>query len=118
MGLKLRRKIVRKTICGKGYCTGSNKQYVHGRGMMDIFNVVKNIAAPAMNVVKENADTLKSTVEAIGNVVKIGDSTKTIVQEIMKRRKPKLQNSLQEDSLQGIVNKINQFKIGSGFAYV
>jgi hypothetical protein len=50
--------------------------------------------------------------------VKIGDSTKTIVQEIMKKRKPKIQNSLQDDTLQNIVDKINQFKIGSGFAYV
>ena len=118
MALKQKRKVNRKTICGKGYCTCQNKKYVHGKGIMDIFNSVKNLASPAMNFVKENADTLKNTVEAIGNVVKIGDSTKSIVQEIMKRRKPKVQNSLQEDTLKNIVDKINQFKIGSGFAYV
>jgi len=71
-----------------------------------------------MNFVKDNTDTLKNTAEAIGNVVKIGDSTKTIVQEIMKKRKPKISNSTQDDTLQNIVDKINQFKMGSGFAYV
>ena len=91
---------------------------MHGKGIMDIFNSVKNLAEPAINFVKENVDTFKNTAETIGNVVKIGDSTKTIVQEIMKRRKPKVQNNLQEDTLQNIVDKINQFKIGSGFAYV
>ena len=111
MALKQRRKVNRKVICGKGYCTCQNKNYVHGKGIMDV-------VAPAMNFVKDNADTLKSTAEAIGNVVKIGDSTKTIVQEIMKKRKPKIQNSTQEDTLQNIIDKINQFKMGSGFAYV
>jgi len=118
MALKQKKKEVRKIICGKGYCTCQNKKYVHGKGIMDIFNSIKNLAAPAMNFVKENADTLKSTAETIGNVVKIGDSTKTVVQEIMKRRKSKMQNSSQEDTLQNIVDKINQFKMGSGFAYV
>ena len=102
----------------KGYCTCQNKKYVHGKGFMDVFNSVKNLAAPAMNLIKDNTDTLKSTAEAIGNVVKIGDSTKTIVQEIMKKRKPKIQNSSHEDTLQNIIDKINQFKIGSGFAYI
>ena len=118
MALKQKRKVNRKIICGKGYCTCQSKRYVHGKGIMDIFNSVKNLAAPAMNFVKENTDTLKSTAEAIGNVVKIGDSTRAIVQEIRKKRKPKIQISSQEDTLQNIVDKINQFKIGSGFAYV
>jgi hypothetical protein len=91
MVLKQRRKVNRKVICGKGYCTCQSKKYVHGKGIMDV-------VALAMNFVKDNADTLKSTAEAIGNVVKIGDSTKTIVQEIMKKRKPKIQNSTQEDT--------------------
>ena len=106
MTLKQKNKVSRKIICGKGYCSCRNKQYVHGKGFMDVIQ-------PAVNFVKENADILKSTVETIGIAVRIGDSTKTIVQEIMKRRKPK-----EEDSLQNIVDKINQFKIGSGFAYV
>ena len=114
MGLKQRRKVSRKMVCGKGYCSCRSKEYVHGKGIMDIFNSVKNLVSPALNFVKENAGTLKSTAETIGNVVKIGDTTKTIVQEVMKRRKPKIQ----EDSLQNIVDKINQFKMGSGFAYV
>lgn len=118
MALKQKRKISRKIICGKGYCTCHNKKFVHGKGIMDIFNSVKDLASPAMNFVKENTDALKSTAEAIGNVIKIGDSTKTIVQEIMKRKKSKIQSSSQEDTLQNIINKINQFKIGSGFAYV
>jgi hypothetical protein len=118
MALKQRRKVNRRIICGKGYCTCQGKKYVHGKGIMDVFNSVKNLAAPAMNLIKDNTDTLKTTAEAIGNVVKIGDSTKTIVQEIMKKRKPKILNSLQDDTLQNIVHKINQFKIGSGFAYV
>ena len=118
MPLKQKRKANRKIICGKGYCTCQSKKYVHGKGIMDIINSVKNIAAPAMNFIKDNADTLKSTAETIGNVAKIGDSTKTIVQEIMKKRKSKIQNSSQDDTLQNIVDKINQFKIGSGFAYV
>ena len=105
MTLKQKKKVSRKFICGKGYCSCRNKQYVHGKGFMDVIQ-------PAINFVKENADTLKSTVETIGNAVRIGDSTKTIVQEIMERRKPK------EDSLQNIADKINQFKLGSGFAYV
>ena len=105
MTLKQKKKVSRKVICGKGYCSCRNKQFVHGKGFMDVIQ-------PAINFVKENADTLRSTVETIGNAVRIGDSTKTIVQEIMKRRKPK------EDSLQNIVDKINQFKLGSGFAYV
>src|SRR5688572_32964636 len=107
MGLKQRRRVSRKVVCGKGYCTCRNKQYVHGKGIMDIFNSVKSLVSPAMNFVKENADTLKNTAEAVGNVVKIGDTTKTIVQELIKRRKPKMQ----EDSLQNIVDKINQFKM-------
>lgn len=114
MALKQKRKRNRKIICGKGYCPCQNKKYVHGKGIMDIFNSVKNFASPALNFVKENTETLKNTAEAIGNVVKIGDTTKTIVQEIMKRRKPRIQ----EDSLQNIIEKINQFKMGSGFAYV
>jgi len=118
MVLKPKRKIKITTICGKGYCTCPNKNYVHGKGIMDIFNSVKNLAAPAVNFIKENTDALKGTAEAIGNVVKIGDSTRTIVQEIMKKRKPKIQNSSQDDTLQSIVDKINQFKMGSGFAYV
>ena len=107
MTLKQKKKVSRKFISGKGYCSCRNKQYLHGKGFMDVVQ-------PAINFVKDNADTLKSTVETIGNAVRIGDSTKTIVQEIMKRRKPKVE----EDSLQNIVDKINQFKIGSGFAYV
>jgi len=71
-----------------------------------------------MDFIKDNRDILKFTDEVIGNVAKIGDSTKTIVQEIMKKRKSKIQNSSQDDTLQNIVDKINQFKIGSGFAYV
>mgnify|MGYP003541535732 CR=1 FL=1 len=118
MAIKQKRKVNRKIICGKGYCTCQSKRYVHGKGIMDIFNSVKNLAAPAMNLIKDNTDTLKSTAEAIGNVVKIGDSTKAIVQEIRKKRKPKIQINSQEDTLQNIVDKINQFKIGSGFAYV
>ena len=106
MTLKQKNKVSRKIICSKGYCSCRHKQYAHGMGFMDVVQ-------PATNFVKENADTLKSTVETLGNVVRIGDSTKTIVQEIMKRRKPK-----EEDSLQNIVDKINQFKLGSGFAYV
>ena len=84
---------------------------------MDVFNSIKNLAAPAMNLIKDYTDTIQSTAEAIGNVVKIGDSTKTIVQEIMKRKKCKIQNSSQ-DTLQNIVDKINRFKMGSGFAYI
>jgi hypothetical protein len=118
MALKQKRKVNRKIICGKGYCTCQNKKYVHGKGIMDVFNSVKNIVAPAMNLIKDNTDTLKNTAEAIGNVVKIGDSTKTIVQEIMKKRRRNVQNSSQEDTLQNIVDKINQFKMGSGFAYI
>ena len=105
MTLKQKKKFSRKFICGKGYCSCRNNQFLHGKGFMDVVQ-------PAINFVKENADTLKGTIETIGNAVRIGDSTKTIVQEIMKRRKPK------EESLQNIVDKINQFKIGSGFAYV
>ena len=107
MTLKQKNKVSRKIICGKGYCSCRYKQYAHGKGFTDVIQ-------PAINFVKENADTLKSTAETIGNVVRIGDSTKTIVQEIMKRRKLKVE----EDSLQNIVDKINQFKIGSGFVYV
>ena len=118
MVLKQKRKVNRKIICGKGYCSWQNKKYVHGKGIMDVFNSIKNLAAPAMNLIKDNTDTIKSTAEAIGNVVKIGNSTKTIVQEIMKRRKPKIQNSSQENTLQNIIDKINQFKMGSGFAYI
>ena len=107
MTLKQKKRVSRKFICGKRYCFCRNKQYVHGKGFMDVIQ-------PAVNFVKENADTLKGTIETIGNAVRIGDSTKTIVQEIMKRRKPKVQ----ENSLQNIVDKINQFKMGSGFAYI
>ena len=82
---------------------------------MDVFNAIKNIAAPAINLIKDNTDTLKSGAEAIGNFAKLGDSTKTIVQEIMKKRKSK---SSHDDTLKNIVDKINQFKIGSGFAYI
>ena len=109
MGIKQRRKGNRKIICGKGFCTCENKKYVHGKGFMDVFNSLKNIAAPALNLVKDNQETIKSTAEVIGNVVKIGDSTKTIVNEILKKRKPKLQN---------IIDKINEFKLGTGFAYI
>src|SRR2546426_10776622 len=118
MVLKQKRKVNRKIICGKGYCTCQSKKYVHGKGIMDIINSVKNIASPVVNFIKDNADTLKSTAETIGNVAKIGDSTKTRVQEIMKKRKFKIQNASQDDTLQNIVDKINQVKIGSGFAYV
>ena len=107
MTLKQKKKVSRKFIFGKGYCPCRNKQFVHGKGFMDVIR-------SANNFVKDNADTLKSTAETIGNAVRIGDSTKTIVQEIMKRRKPKIQ----EDNLQNIVDKINQFKTGSGFAYI
>ena len=72
MTLKQKKKVDRKIICGKGYCSCRNKQYAHGKGFMDVIQ-------PAINFVKENADTLKSTAETIGNVVRIGDSTKTIV---------------------------------------
>jgi hypothetical protein len=116
MGFKQKRNINRKVICGKGYCTCQTKKYVHGKGIID---VVKSIAEPAIKFIKDNAGTLKSTAEAIGNVVKIGDSTKTIVQEIMKRRTPKI--PIVADSIDGnlknIIDKINQFKMGSGFAY-
>src|SRR6188768_2449741 len=107
MTLKQKNKVSRKIICGKGYCSCRNKQFTQGMGFMDVVQ-------PAINFVKENADTLKSTAETIGNVVRIGDSTKTIVKEIIKRRKPKEEDSLQKF----IVDKINQFKTGSGFAYV
>ena len=74
MALKLKRKANRRIICGKGFCQCQNKQYVHGRGFMD---VVKNLAEPAIKLINDNKDTLKSGVEAIGNIVKIGDSTRT-----------------------------------------
>jgi len=109
MVLKQMRETNRRIICGRGFCQCQNRQYVHGKGFMD---VVKNLAAPAIKLITENKDTLKSGVEAIGNLVKIGDSTKTIVQEIRKNRTPKA------DNLQNIVDRMNQFKMGSGFAYI
>ncbi|SRR6266536_2219650 len=118
MGLKQKKTVKRKTICGKGFCNCQNKKYVHGKGVMDIFNSIKNLAAPALNLIKDNADTFKSGAEAIGNIVKLGDSTKTIVQEIMKKRKQKINNTSQDDNLRNIIDKINQFKLGSGFAYI
>ena len=105
MTLKQKKTVSTKFKSGKGYCPCRNKQFVHGKGFMDVIR-------PANNFVQENADTLKSTIETIGNAVRIGDSTKTIVQEIMKRRKQK------EDPLQNIVDKINQSQISSGFPYV
>ena len=110
MALKIRRKkVMRQTICGRGYCSCRKKEYAHGKGLTDIFNFAK----PVIDFVKDNKDTLKSTAEAVGNVVSIADSTKTIVQEIMKkRRKP------EDDGLKNIVDKLNQLKTGSGFAYV
>ena len=41
MPLKQKRKANRKIICGKGYCTCQSKKYVHGKGIMDLFNCVK-----------------------------------------------------------------------------
>jgi hypothetical protein len=118
MALKQKRKAKRKLICGRGFCTCQHKKYVHGKGFMDVFNSVKNAVAPAIDLIKDNTDTIKSGAEMLGNVVKLGDSTKTIVQEIMKRRKPKVETNLDVDNLRGIVDKINQFKLGSGFAYI
>ena len=94
MGLKQKKKVNRKIICGRGYCDCQNKYFVTGKGFMDI-------TIPKV---------LENTSEAIENVMKIGDSTKTIVKEIMNKRKP--------DNLQNIVDKINRFKKGSGFVYV
>ena len=96
MGLKLKRKESRKVILGKGYCHCGNKQYVSGKGLVDVLKVVKEIGVSPIPEVFENT-------------IKIADSTKAIVQEIRNKRKPELQN---------IVDRINQFKIGSGFAYV
>ena len=93
MGLKQKKKVNRKIICGRGYCDCQNKYFVKGKGIMDIDNKV-----------------LESSSRAIENVMNIGDSTKTIVKEIMNKRKP--------DKLQNIVDKINRFKKGSGFVYV
>ena len=113
------RKSKRKTISGKGYCMCENRNYVHGKGIMD---VIKSIATPVINFATDNKDTIKSGVEAISNVVKLGDSTKTIIQEIMKKRKPKIElvhdGISTENTLKDIVDKINQFKVGSGFAYI
>src|SRR5208282_3869958 len=114
MGVKHQRKNQRQTICGRGFCHCQNKRYVHGKGIMDIFNSLKNIATPAINAVKDNQDAIKSGAEAIQNFVKIGDSNRTIVQEIMKKRKTK--EVATADNLQNIIDKINQFKVGSGFA--
>ena len=119
MPLRQRTKTRRKTICGKGFCECKSKQFVHGKGFMDIIQALKNVVTPAINMINENKDVLKSGVEAVGNVVKIGDSTRTIVQEIMKKRKQKVEKEeVATDGLQNIVNKINQFKMGSGFQYV
>ena len=41
MPLKPKRKANRKMICGKGYCTCQSKKYVHGKGIIDLFNSVK-----------------------------------------------------------------------------
>src|SRR5271155_967406 len=111
MVLRQNKKINRKIICGKGFCQCQNRNYVHGKGVMDIFNSIKNVATPAINFITENKDALKSGAESLGNLIKIGDSTKTIVQEILKKRKPKV---VGEDSnnLLNIVDKINQFKMG------
>src|SRR5260221_9850870 len=109
MALKVKRKVKRRIICDRGFCQCQNKQYVHGKGFMD---VVKNLTEPAIKLINDNKETIKSGAEAIGNIVKIGDSTRRIVQEIRKNRKPKV------DNLQSIVDKINQFKMGSGFAYI
>jgi hypothetical protein len=62
MGLKQKRKIKKRTISGKGFCKCQNRKYVHGKGIMD---AIKNIAAPAMNFINNNVDTLKSGAEAI-----------------------------------------------------
>ena len=59
MALKQKRPGARKIICGKGFCSCQNKKYVHGKGIMDVFNAIKNIAAPAINLIKDNTDTLK-----------------------------------------------------------
>ena len=93
MGLKQKKKINRKTICGRGYCCCQNKYFVQGKGIMDI-----------------DSKVLESIPESIDNVMKINDSTKTIVKEILNKRKP--------NNLQNIVDKINRFKTGSGFVYV
>lgn len=106
----------RKIICGKGYCACHNKKYVRGKGFMD---TIKSIVMPAINMLNENKDTIKSGVEAIGHIAKISDSTKTIAQTIMNRRKLKHTEKNNADvGIQGIIDKINAFKMGSGFAYV
>ena len=115
MAIKLKKSSSRKYISGKGYCACHEKQYVHGKGMVDVLN---SLVTPAINFIKDNQDTLKSTAEAIGNVTKIGDSTRTIVQEIMKRRGSKLKTEVVQENLKNIVDKINKFKMGSGFAYI
>ena len=84
MGLKQKKKVNRKVICGRGFCD------CKGKGFVDI-----------------DSKVLESIPESIDNVMKINDSTKTIVKEIMNKRKP-----------QNIVDKINRFKKGSGFVYV
>ena len=79
-------------------------------------DTIKSIVMPAINMLNENKDIIKSGVEAIGHIAKISDSTKTIAQTIMNKRKLK---SIEENiGLQDIVDKINAFKLGSGFAYV
>ena len=113
MAIKVKKNLNRKYISGKGYCACHKKQYAHGKDMVDVF---RSLVTPAVNFIKDNQDTLKSTAEAIGNVAKIGDSTRTIVQEIMKKRSSNSKNV--QDNLKNIVDKINQFKMGSGFAYI
>src|SRR5579872_1683596 len=100
MGLKLKRKESRKVICGKGYCPCRNREYVSGKGFVDILKLLP---------LPKDIGITPTLTETIEDTVKFADSTKAIVQEIRNRRKPELQN---------IVDRINQFKIGSGFAYV
>ena len=110
MSLKYRRSR-KKLVSGRGYCACSKRAYITGKGIMD---VVKNIVKPVAEFVKDNVSTLKSTAEAVGNVVKIGADTKIIVDQIMKNRKSKMQH---DGKIPDIVKRINEFKVGGGFAY-
>ena len=89
-----------------------NNRYIKrsGSGLSDflkpMINVVKGILA--------HKDTISKVVETAKDVYRVGQNTKEIIQSI---RKP--QPIQQEpEHVETVINRINNLRIGKGFAYV
>ena len=88
-------------------------KHTYGEGILDSIK-------PIVELVTDNKDLIKQVAEPITNIMQIGKNTKQIIDSIKNKDRLTIDERLafQHKHLKNIVDRINNIKMGSGFAIV